>query len=137
MTEENDKLDILLSEMLDQIRLQSTKIDDLSKEVFRKDDFQRFEDKIEFRFDSYDEELHEVNNKLFNHDKKLTDQEIKTKEQDKFRENLHEGVKWAIRVLVAGIVGLIFTILPQFFHFNNSTGVPRPSATINIPNENP
>src|SRR5271168_4904579 len=102
MAEENGKLDILLADMLEQMRVGWSKLDDISQNGVRKDDFQRFEDKLERRFDSYA-------SKLDAHDLKLVDHEAKVETIVKFRENWHNAGKWFVRVVGAAVLGLLVT----------------------------
>lgn len=102
MAEENGKLDILLADMLEQMRVGWSKLDDISQNGVRKDDFQRFEDKLERRFDNYDD-------KLDAHNVKLVDHEAKVETVVKFRDAWHNAGKWCVRVVGAAVLGLLVT----------------------------
>jgi len=114
-------IDQFFAEILQDARITRTKIDDIIedlRELITKNDFQRYEDKIEKRLDDQDEILKKQNETLAAHTKILSN-----------NSTFIDGFKGLRYIFVASLVSGLISLGVSTIHSNANASVSSPNIT--------
>jgi polyhydroxyalkanoate synthesis regulator phasin len=120
------EFEILLQSILAQTQSNQQKLDKVADNMVGRGDFQRFQDTLDDKFVEIKETLEEHDEKFIAQDKTNIAIETRVSSNSTFINNLGNGAKWLIRVVVVAGLGLVATMGGQFLsgNFNKQSSQP-------------
>lgn len=106
----SDSVQLFLANILDQINVTRDKIDKISENQVAINDFERFQDKLDKKFDDVEENFDKIYKKISDQLKINSDFDTRLIVGDLFVSNF----KWGFRVFVGAVLAIIIALVPTY-----------------------